>query len=237
MCGRFASSLPADEMRRLFQIMGELPNVKPSWNIAPAQRAAVVRRHPETGERHLDLLAWGLVPSFTKDLKAARKPINARSETVATSGMFRQALAKRRAIVPADLFYEWRAQADGKQPFAIARVDGQPLAFAGLWEGWKSPEGEILRTLTILTTGANAEMRAVHDRMPVVLERDVWPTWLGEKEADLASLMTPAPDGTLRLWPVSRNVNSPRHNGPALVEPISLPDAPREEEEAGPDSA
>ena len=108
MCGRFASSLPADEMRRLFQIMGELPNVEPSWNIAPSQRAAVVRRHPETDERRLDLLTWGLVPSFTKDLKAARKPINARSETVATSGMFRQALAKRRAIVPADLFYEWR---------------------------------------------------------------------------------------------------------------------------------
>ena len=138
MCGRFASSLPADEMRRVFGILGEIPNVEPSWNIAPSQRAAVVRRHPETGERRLDLLTWGLVPGFTKDLKAARKPINARSETVATSGMFRQALPKRRAIVPADLFYEWRPQADGKQPFAIARVDGQPLAFAGLWEGWKS---------------------------------------------------------------------------------------------------
>ena len=163
MCGRFASSLPADEMRRLFQIMGELPNVEPSWNIAPSQRAAVVRRHPETGERRLDLLTWGLVPSFTKNLKAARKPINARSETVATSGMFRQALAKRRAIVPADLFYEWRAQADGKQPFAIGRTDGQPVGSAALWEGWKSPDGEILRTFTILTTEANAEMRAVHD--------------------------------------------------------------------------
>ena len=237
MCGRFASSLPADEMRRLFQIVGELPNVEPSWNIAPSQRAAVVRRHPDTGERRLDLLTWGLVPSFTKDLKAARKPINARSETVATSGMFRQALAKRRAIVPADLFYEWLAQSDGKQPFAIARVDGQPLAFAALWEGWKSPEGEILRTFTILTTEANVEMRSVHDRMPVVLERNAWPTWLGEDEPDLASLMAPAPDGTLRLWPVSRDVNSPRHNRPDLVEPISLPDAPRDEEEAGPDSA
>ena len=237
MCGRFASSLPADEMRRLFQIMGELPNLEPSWNIAPSQRAAVVRRHPENGERRLDLLTWGLVPSFTKDLKAARKPINARSETVATSGMFRQALAKRRAIVPADLFYEWRAQADGKQPFAIARVDGQPLAFAALWEGWKSPEGEILRTFTILTTEANAEMRAVHDRMPVLLEPAAWPTWLGEEESDLAPLMAPALDGTLRLWPVSRDVNSPRHNRPDLVEPISLPDAPRDEGEAGPDSA
>ena len=237
MCGRYASALPADEMRRLFRIVGELPNVEPSWNIAPTQRAAVIRRHPDTGDDRLDLLTWGLVPGFTKDLKSARKPINARSETVASSGMFRGALAKRRAIVPADLFYEWRAQADGKQPFAIARVDGHPLAFAGLWEGWKSPEGGILRTFTILTTEANAEMRAVHDRMPVVLEPEAWPAWLGGQAAELASLMRPAPDGTLRMWPVSRDVNSPRHNRPDLVAPIALPDPPRDEDEAGPDSA
>ena len=237
MCGRYASSLPADEMRRVFQVLGEIPNVEPSWNLAPSQRAAVVRRHPGTGERRLDLLTWGLVPSFTKDLKAARKPINARSETVATSGMFRQALAKRRAIVPADLFYEWRAQADGKQPFAIGRVDGQPLAFAGLWEGWNSPDGEILRTFTILTTEANAEMRTVHDRMPVVLEESAWARWLDEEPGELGAFMRPAPDGTLRLWPVSRDVNSPRHNRPDLVEPVVLPDAPRDESEAGPDSA
>ena len=116
-------------------------------------------------------------------------------------------------------------------------MDGQPLAFAGLWEGWKSPEGEILRTFTILTTEANAEMRAVHDRMPVVLAPDAWPTWLGEDQADLEPVMAPAPDGTLRLWPVSRDVNSPRHNRPDLVKPISLPDAPRDDYEAGPDSA
>ena len=237
MCGRFASSLPADEMRRVFQVLGEIPNVAPSWNIAPTQRAAVVRRHPDAGDRRLDLLTWGLVPGFTKDLKAARKPINARSETVATSGMFKGALAKRRAIVPADLFYEWRAVADGKQPFAIARTDGQPLAFAGLWEGWKSPEGEILRTFTILTTEANVEMRAVHNRMPVVLEESAWPVWLGEEPGELEPLMRPAPGGTLRLWPVSRDVNSPRHNRPDLVEPVAPPDAPRDEDEAGPDSA
>ena len=224
-------------MRRVFRVLGEIPNVEPSWNIAPSQRAAVVRCHPETGERRLDLLTWGLVPGFTKDLKAARKPINARVETVATSGMFKGALAKRRAIVPADLFYGWRSQTDGKQPFAIARVDVKPLAFAGVWEGWRSSEGEILRTFTILTTNASAEMRAVHDRMPLVLEPDAWPVWLGEKAGDLEPLMRPAPDGTLRLWPVSRDVNSPRHDRPDLVEPVELPDAPRDEDDAGPDSA
>ena len=187
---------------------------------------AVLRRYPDAGDGRLDLLTWGLVPGFTKDLKGARKPINARSESVATSGVFRQAMEKRRAIV-ADLFYEWRAVADGKQPFAIARVDGQPLAFAGLWEGRKSSEGEIVRTFTILTTEANTEMRAVHDRMPVVLEESAWPVWLGEEAGELGPLMRPALDGTLRLWPVSRDVNSPGHNRADLVEPITPPDAPR----------
>ena len=125
---------------------------------------------------------------------------------------------------------------DGKQPFAIARTDGRPLAFAGIWEGWKSPEGEIRRTFAILTRDANAEMRAVHDRMPVVLEPDAWPVWLGDDSGKLEPLMRPATDGTLRLWPVSRDVNSPRHNRSDLVEPTALPDASRDEDEAGPDS-
>jgi len=102
----------------------------------------VIRRHPNTGERRLDTLQWGLIPHFTTDLKTARKPINGRSETVATSGMFRDALRARRCLVPADAFYEWRAQQNGKQPFAIARHDGTPLAFAGVWEGWRSPDSE-----------------------------------------------------------------------------------------------
>ena len=224
-------------MRRLFQIMGEIPKVAPSWNITPMQRAAVMRRHPDSGERHLDLLTWGLVPGFTKGLKAARKPINARAESVATSSLFRNAFARRRAIVPADLFYEWRTQADGKQPFAAARADGEPLAFAGLYESWRSPFGRILRTFTILTTAANAEMRVVHDRMPVILERLDWPVWLGEEEGNLERLMRTAPAGTLRLWPVSRDVNSPRHDRADLVNPITLSDAPRDDDRAGSGSA
>jgi putative SOS response-associated peptidase YedK len=125
-----------------------------------------------------------LVPHFTKDLKTARRPINARAETVASSGMFRGALAARRCLVPADAFYEWKAVADGKQPYAIARADGSPLAFARLWEGWRSPDGETLRTFTIITTSANAEMAQLHDRMPVALEPIDWPHWLGETESD-----------------------------------------------------
>jgi putative SOS response-associated peptidase YedK len=175
MCGRFASHRPGDDIRRIFGTAGAAPNVAPNWNVAPTQRATVIRRHPESGERRLDLLTWGLVPHFTTDLKAARKPINARAETVTISGMFRSALASRRCLVPADAFYEWRTMPDGKQPYAIARADGAPLAFAGLWEGWRAPDETVLRTFTILTTAANGTMRALHDRTPVVLGRMLGP--------------------------------------------------------------
>jgi len=137
------------------------------------------------------------VPHLTKDLKAARKPINARAETVASSGMFRGALAARRCLVPADAFYEWRPMADGKQPYAIARRDGQPMAFAGLWEGWRAPDGEVLRTYTIITTAANATMAQLHERMPVILEPADWSTWLGEDAGDPTSLLRPAADDVI----------------------------------------
>jgi len=169
---------------------------------------------PRDGERRLDLLRWGLIPSFTKDLKAAPKPINARSEMAAGSGLFRAALAQRRALIPADVFFEWRKLQAGKQPYAIARRDGAPLAFAGLWEGWRSPEGETVRSYAILTTAANGLMSRIHERMPVVLEPDDW-AWLGEEAGDAPALMRPAAEAVLRLWPVSRAVNSVRNNGPS----------------------
>ncbi len=181
---------------------------------------------PETGERRLDALRWGLVPHFTKDLKACKRPINARSETIATSGMFRGALAARRCLVPADAFYEWKAVADGKQPYAIARTDGAPLAFAGLWEGWRDPAGEVLRTFTIATTAANEDMAGLHDRMPVILEPAAWPVWLGEDVGDFTALLRPAPAGTVRLWPVSRAVNNVRNNGSELLDQVDDPHAP-----------
>jgi putative SOS response-associated peptidase YedK len=177
---------------------------------------------PETGERRLDALKWGLIPHFAKDLKAARKPINARSETAGTSGMFRGALASRRCIVPADAFYEWRAMGDGKQPYAIARRDGEPLAFAGLWEGWRSPDGETLRTFAILTTSANAIMSAIHERMPVILEPADWHAWLDGGD----ELLRPAGSDVLQMWPVSRAVNNVRNNGAELLDRIDDPHAP-----------
>ena len=224
MCGRFAAQLPPEFIRRLFATSGSVPNLAANWNVAPTQPAMVVRRHPETGERRLDLLQWGLVPSFTKDLKAAKRPINARAETSATSGMFRGALEKRRCLVPADAFYEWQSTSTGKQPYAIARTDGTPLAFAALWEGWRAPDGEILRTFTILTTAANLAMQALHTRMPVIIEPSDWPIWLGEAAGDPARLMQPSPKGVVHYWPVSRLVNNVRNNNAALLDRIAYPD-------------
>ena len=165
MCGRYASFLPAEALARLFGTMNPLPNLEPTWNMAPTKNAPVVRLSRD-GERHLDALKWGLVPSFTKDLKKARKPINARSETVATSGMFREAFAKRRCLVPAPVYYEWRDDPEGKTPFAVARVDDDPVAFGGIWEAWKSPEGEWLQTFATITTEANQLLAGIQDRKP-----------------------------------------------------------------------
>jgi putative SOS response-associated peptidase YedK len=221
MCGRYASFLPPDLIARLFGTTNPLPNLKPTWNMAPTMSAPVVRRNPETGERHLDALTWGFVPAFTKDLKTARRPINARAETVASSGMFRAAFAKRRCIVPAAAFYEWRAEPGGKTPFAIARADGDPLAFAGIWEGWRSPDGEILRSFAIVTTTANMQMSALHERMPVILERADWPVWIAEAPGDPVSLLRPLPEGILNIWPVDRRVGNVRNDGPELLAPIA----------------
>ncbi len=221
MCGRYASHLPAAAIARLFHTTGSPPNVAPSWNVVPTQSAPVVRRHPETGERRLDLLSWGFLPHWTKDAKAARRPINARAETGTTAPRWRDAFARRRCLVPADAFYEWQAGPAGKQPFAIARRDGDPMAFAGLWDGWRSPEGEVVRSFAIITTAGNATMAPIHDRMPVILEPSDWPAWLGEAEGDPAALLRPAADDVLRVWPVARAVNSPRNNGADLLAPVA----------------
>lgn len=221
MCGCYAVFLPAEAIARLFHTVNPLVSIAPSWNIAPTQQAMVVRRHPETGERHLDLLKWGLLPFFTKDPIHARRPINCRAETIATSGMFRSAFAKRRCLVPADAFYEWKVVDGGKQPYAITRQDGQPMAFAGLWEGYRWPDGVTTsRTFTIITTNANSTVAELHDRMPVIVEQKDWPTWLGGVEGSPVELLRPAADDLLRIWPVSRKVNSPDNNGPELLEPV-----------------
>ncbi len=220
MCGRFASHRPIDEIRALFGTENAPPNAPPTWNMAPTREALVVRRHPQTGARHLDLLRWGLVPHWVKDPAKTRQPINARAETLATSPMFREALARRRCLVPVDAFYEWQATARGKQPYAVARADGGMLALAGLWEGWRGADGTVLRSFTIVTTPANDALRPLHERMPAVIEPEGWPLWLGEAEGDATALLRPSA-AALRVWPVTTRVNNVRNDAPDLLEPSS----------------
>jgi putative SOS response-associated peptidase YedK len=224
MCGRYASFLPAEALARTFGTVNPLPNFERTWNMAPTRDAPVVRLARDS-QRHLDALKWGLVPYFTKDLKKARKPINARSETVATSGMFREAFAKRRCLVPAPIYYEWRDDPDGKTPFAVARVDGEPVAFAGIWEEWRSPEGEKLSTFATITTDANKLLASIQDRMPVIIERADWSVWLGEAAGDPSALLRPAPEDVLRFWPVDKKVGNVRNEGPELIRPVQEKEA------------
>ena len=189
--------------------------------MAPTKDAPVVRRHPETGERHLGLLRWGLVPHWAKDLKATRQPINARGETIASTPMFRDAFARRRCLVPADAFYEWQVIARTTPPNSLGpSPEPTPPASSSpaCGSGWRGPDGTIIRSFTIVTTSANAALRPLHERMPVVLEESDWPLWLGETEGDPASLIHPSA-ADFRTWRVGPTVNNVRHDGASLLDP------------------
>jgi len=134
--------------------------------------------------------------------------------------MFREAFAQRRCLVPADAFYEWKPESQGKRPYAIAHPDGTPLALAGLWEGFRQQDGSVLRSFAIITTNANAELARLHDRMPAIIAEADWPVWLGEVQGEPKDLLRPAPKGALRAWPIGNQVSNPSQNGPDLLTPI-----------------
>ncbi|GBQ82397.1 hypothetical protein AA13595_0918 [Gluconacetobacter johannae DSM 13595] len=214
MCGRFANDLPKELMQQVFRTTGPAPDWLASWNIAPRQPAPVVRRHPATGERRLDLLMWGLVPNWARNMD--RQPINARAETVATSGMFRAAFRSRRCLVPATAYYEWKTGSHPRAPYAFARRDGAPLALAGLWESWEY-EGDILRTFAIITTRASDAVRPIHDRMPVIVADRDQDMWLNAPPQVASDLLHGTGDDVLRFWPIGMAVNDTRNNGPELL--------------------
>ena len=221
MCGRFALSMSPADLAEVFGTRNPVPNFQPTWNLPPSQPAPVVRHNPKTGERSLDVLRWDLIPHFERDPAHARMLNNARAETVAKLPSFRGAFASRRCLVPAEAFYEWKRDGKLKQPFAIARADGAPLAFGGIWESWTDPaNGDVTRSFAVVTTDANATMAPIHDRMPIVLEAHDWPVWLGEEEGDPKTLLRPAAGTVLKTWPVSTDVNSVRHNGAELLRPV-----------------
>lgn len=225
MCGRFVSATPPDQVAAYFGAEAPESLLAPRWNVAPTTDVYAVLADGST--RRLDAFHWGLVPRWAKDLKVGSRMINARAETLATKGAYKHAFQRRRCIIPADGFYEWqkRPGQKTKQPWFVHRPDGEPFAFAGLWETWKGPDGtgdEVLRSCTIITTDANSEMAKIHDRMPVILPPGAWDTWLDPEQQDLdllGRLLVPAPPQLIALRPVSTQVNNVRNDAPDLVDP------------------
>jgi putative SOS response-associated peptidase YedK len=220
MCGRFFLSRSGAEIARHFAL-GEVPELAPRFNIAPGQPIAMVRAVAgEEAARELVLARWGLVPAWAKDARGGSRPINARVETAAELPMFRDALAHRRGLVPADGFYEWQHRGRSGRPFAVRVRDGRIFAMAAIWERWRGPEGPI-ESCAILTCPANARLGAIHDRMPVILAVEDYAAWLdpARRGAELTARLVPLAAEAIELHPVDRRVNDPREDDARLVEP------------------
>jgi putative SOS response-associated peptidase YedK len=222
MCGRYASARSPDELTLVFDALdgtaGEVP--PPDYNVAPTKPVYAVRSRDTS--RRLDVLTWGLVPSWAKDRTIGSRLLNARAETLGDKPAFRSAFARRRCLIPADGWYEWapREHGPGRQPYYLTPADGSVLAFAGLWEVWGTAEDRLL-TCTVVTTASQGALTDVHDRMPLVLPPDRWATWLGEgPERSPADLLAPTPAemvGALEIRPVGPEVGNVRNNGADLV--------------------
>jgi len=225
MCGRYTHFYTWKEVHDYLSAFTLKPVELPkSYNVAPTQKAPVIRINAE-GEKCIDLLRWGLIPSWAKDPKVASSLINARGETVATKPSFRSAFAKRRCIVPASGFYEWKGTTAGKkQPYFIFSPDKTPLLFAGLWERWESPTKDVLETFTIVTTKANSALTNLHERMPIILNPEQADVWLNPNAPleEIAEALKTATTLNLEYFPVSTAVNSPRKNSPECVERIDI---------------
>jgi putative SOS response-associated peptidase YedK len=224
MCGRFTMRTPLAEVARAFDLPPQAFERPGGWqmrfNIAPSQQVAAVRRH-DAGGREAAWLRWGLVPAWADDPAIGHRMINARSETADTKPAFREAFRRRRCLVAADGFYEWKRGAKPKQPYYIRLADDGPFAFAGLWERWRRGD-DVIDSCTILTTDANELVATLHDRMPAILDPDQYDAWLDASTDDprrLKSLLVPYPAARMKVYPVSSAVNSPRHDGAELIAP------------------
>jgi len=228
MCGRFLLTAPLEALQRLFGFL-EQPNLAPRYNIAPSQPVAAMLRDAEA-ERHFVWLRWGLVPSWSREDRRGAPLINARAETVAEKPSFRDAFARRRCVVFADGFYEWR-QDGNRQPYCVRLADTSPFALAALWEPLAAEEGldgEPDRGCSLITTEANARMARVHHRMPVILRPEQVGPWLdpASTREELLALLKPLPEDSVTLTPVSKRVNSVREDDANLLREERLPEAP-----------
>jgi putative SOS response-associated peptidase YedK len=227
MCGRYRLSRRKQIIEEYFDTQPWDDDWNPRYNIAPTQPVPVIRQHPKEPVRQLSLMRWGLVPSWAKDTSGAARMINARSETAHTLPTFREAMKLRRCLVPADAFYEWQRRGSAKQPFCFEVGDGEPFAFAGLWELWRDPSGQWVKSCSILTITPNAVTSTVHDRMPVILNRESYDLWLDpgmQNVAAISELLKPFDARLMRSFPVSARVNSVRNDDQECSQPVeSIP--------------
>jgi putative SOS response-associated peptidase YedK len=217
MCGRYVIKVTPDEMRAVFGY-AEHPNFPSRFNVAPTQPVPVVRI--DNGRRSFALLRWGLIPSWVKDPRGFSLLINARAESVLDKPAFKNAMKRRRCLIPADGFYEWKRDGGRNRPYFAAAKE--LIAFAGLWEAWMGPNGEEMETASIITTTANRALRVLHDRMPVVIPRSAFDMWLDPNiDAETAAaLLVPAPEDTFTAYEVSTAVNRAENDSAALIEPL-----------------
>lgn len=245
MCGRYASARARQELLDEFQISLDATEdvLEADYNVAPTKPVPAVlerrpRDAPEEAEvvRQLRAVRWGLVPSWAKDLSVGSRLINARVETVHEKPSFRKAFAQRRCLLPADGYFEWYTMQESgrkprKQPFFIRPRDGRPMAMAGLYELWRSPDGEWIWSCTVITTEATDDLGRIHDRMPMVVEPERWDAWLDPARTrpdEVMGLLVPAMAGTMEAFPVSSMVSNVRNNGPELIQPLPDGDISRE---------
>lgn len=235
MCGRFTLTVSSEAVLELFQL-AEGPPLRPRYNITPSQPVAVVRAmqgaasgQADGAVRELTFMRWGLIPHWAKEPGIGAKMINARAETAAEKPSFRTPFRRRRCLIAADGYYEWRGEGGKKQPYYIHMKHRGPFAFAGLWEHWTGPDGSEVETCAILTVDANALLRPVHHRMPVILEPPAFDPWLEpsqQERARLQPLLAPYAGEGLAFFPVSTHVNRPAHDDPACIAPLAEPGSP-----------
>jgi putative SOS response-associated peptidase YedK len=222
MCGRFTQERPASDLAEIFGAEPLVDDTEAHYNVAPTDEALVVVQRED--RRAVTAYRWGLIPHWATEAKIGSRMINARAETITASPAFRDAFDRKRCIVPVESFYEWKRDGSVRQPYRIVRRDGAPLALAGLWTGWRDPAIDtVRRTFSIVTTTPNEAIATLHDRMPVVLERDSWDRWLDPRPADpgeLLGLLVPS-EADLEVYAVGRAVNDVRRDGPDLIERIA----------------
>lgn len=222
MCGRFTMTIDPTQLQEAFPWADIPDDLPPRYNIAPSQPVAVI---PNTGDNVLTMYKWGLIPSWSKDPAIGDRMINARAETLSEKPSFRNAVRRRRCLILADGFYEWK-QIPGmksKQPVYLRLNPYRPFAFAGLWEIWNAPDGSEVRSCTIITTQPNSLIEPIHNRMPVILPPEVYSQWLAPEDrqpAQLNQLLVPYPSSEMVAFPVSRLVNSPQTDTPELIKPV-----------------